>query len=169
GPGGARGDDAAEPALAGPEDDDAVAGRRRGDGRRPRQARGERIEHHRHGGGNPWIHLLHERVRAEIHVLRVPAPQIGRLGDVGIAVGAAARGAGARVEARAGRAAPAAVARAHGHAVALGHAPALARPGADLLDDAERLVAGDDGELHVLLGRGRRAFVLLVVAAADAA
>src|SRR5262252_8175627 len=94
---------------------------------------------------------------------------MGRLVHVGVAVGAAADAASPRLVPGAGGAPAAAVAGAHGDAIAFLDAPPLLRLSADLLDDAERLVAGDDGVLHVVLVHGRGAFVLLVVAAADAA
>src|SRR5215468_5028242 len=94
---------------------------------------------------------------------------MGWLVHVGVAVGAAAGAAGPRLVPGAGGAPAAAVAGAHGDAIAFRDAPPLLRVSADLLDDAERLVAGDDGVLHVVLVHGRGAFVLLVIAAADAA
>src|SRR5207248_7570845 len=75
----------------------------------------------------------------------------------------------ARLPAPARLALPAAVARAHGDPLALGHAPARARAGADLLDNAERLVSRDHGIRRVVLVLRLRALVLLVVAAADPA
>src|SRR5215468_6541033 len=94
---------------------------------------------------------------------------MGWLVHVGVAVGAAAGAAAPRLVPGAGGAPAAAVAGAHGDAIAFRDAPPLLRVSADLLDDAERLVAGDNGVLHVVLVHGRGAFVLLVVAAADAA
>src|SRR2546426_312832 len=74
-----------------------------------------------------------------------------------------------RLPARTRLAGAAAVARAHGDTVALDHAPARLRVSTQLFDDAERLVARDHriGRVVPVLGLG--AFVLLVVAAADAA
>src|SRR5207237_9194114 len=75
----------------------------------------------------------------------------------------------ARLPAPARLALSAAVARAHGHPIALAHAPARRRVSADLFNDAQRLVPGDHRIRRVVLVRRLRTFVLLVVAAADTA
>src|SRR5204863_8189894 len=110
---------------------------------------------------------LHHGIWREVHALGVAAPEMRRLVDVGVAVRAAARRAEARLPARARGAHPAAVPRAHGDAIALEDAPPLLRVRADLLDDAERLVTGDDRIRRVVLVPRLRALVLLVVAPAD--
>src|SRR6266478_2332687 len=140
-----------------------------GDRAGPRQARRQRVEHHGDAGGPPRVHLLHHRVRRQVHALGVAAPEVRRLADIGVAVGAAAPGTRARLPAPARLALSAAVARAHGHPIALAHAPARRRLSAYLFDDAERLVARDHGIRGVILVLRLRALVLLVVAAADAA
>src|SRR5262245_38746598 len=94
---------------------------------------------------------------------------MGRLADVGIAIGAAALGTRTRLPAPAGLTLTAPVARAHGDAIALGHSPACGRVAADLFDHAERLVARNDGIRRVVLVLRLRALVLLVVAATDPA
>src|SRR3989442_1460412 len=140
-----------------------------GDRAGPRQARRQRVEHHGDAGGPPRVHLLHHRVRRQVHALGVAAPEVRRLADIGVAVGAAAPGTRARLPAPARLAVSAAVARAHGDPIALAHAPARRRLSAYLFDDAERLVARDHGIRGVILVLRLRALVLLVVAAADAA
>src|SRR5438552_1707040 len=167
--GGARGDDAAETALTGAEDHHAVTRSGARDRGRPRQPGRERVEHHRDARGQRGAHLLHHRIRRQVHALGIAAPEMRRLADVRVAVGAAALGARARLPAAARLALSAAVARTHGHAVALTHAPPRRRTPSDLFDDAERLVAGNHRVRRVVLVLGLRALVLLVVAAADAA
>src|SRR5438045_6898804 len=169
GAGGARGDDAAKPALPGTQDHDAVTRPRAGNRAGPREPGRERVEHHRDAGRQRRVHLLHHGVRRQVHALGVAAPEVRRLADVGVAVGAAALGTRARLPASARLALSAAVARTHGHAVALAHAPPRRRIPSDLFDDAERLVAGNHRVRRVVLVLRLRALVLLVVAAADAA
>src|SRR5262249_25973041 len=167
--GGAGRDDGAEPALSGAQDDDTIPGPGAGNGGGPREPRGERIEHHRDSRRNLRVHLLEHGIGRQVHVLGVAAPELRRLVDVGVAVGAAPLAAEPRLPARTRLAAPAAVARPDGDAVTLAHAPSLSRVRPDLLDDAEWLVTGDDGERRVVFVGRLRTFVLLVVAAADAA
>src|SRR2546421_4061762 len=167
--GGARGDDATEAALAGTQDHHAVARPRAGNRAGPREPGRERVEHHRDAGRQRRVHLLHHGVRRQVHALGVAAPEVRRLADVGIAIGAAALGTRARLPAPARLALSAAVARAHGHPIALAHAPARARAAADLFDDAQRLVPRDHRIWRVVLVLRLRTFVLFVVAAADAA
>src|SRR5262249_48329441 len=83
--------------------------------------------------------------------------------------GAAAGAAGARLVPDAGGAAAAAIAGAHGDAIAPRDAPPLLHEGPDLFDGTERLVGRGGGVLRVVLGHWRGGLVLLVVAAADAA
>src|SRR5205085_2861272 len=126
------------------------------------------VEHHRDARGQRRAHLLHHRIGRQVHALGIAAPQLRWLADVGVAVGAAALGARARLPAAARLALPAAVARAYGDAIAFAHAPPRGRIPADLFDHAERLVAGNDRVRRVVFVLRLGAFVLLVVAAADA-
>jgi hypothetical protein len=109
GAGGPGGDDAAEPALPRAQDDDPIAHLRARDRARPREAGGEGIEHDGDARRDPRIHLLQDGVGAQVHVLGIAAPEGRRLADIGVAVGAAAPGTEARLPARAGLAAAAAV------------------------------------------------------------
>src|SRR5262249_54935131 len=129
----------------------------------------QRVEYHRDAGGNRRRHLLHHGIRRQVHVLGVPAPQMRRLADIRVAVGAAALGTRAWLPAPAPPPLPPALARAHGHPIALAHAPARGGASADLFDDAERLVTRNDGIRRVILVLRLRALVLLVVAAANPA
>ena len=64
-----------EPALPGPEDDDRLADAqpRHVDG--PAEAGADRVEQHGDLGRDVVRHPMHERVRIEVHVLRVAAPE----------------------------------------------------------------------------------------------
>ena len=116
-----------------------------------RGAGGERIEHHGTPGGDRRVHLFEHGVGREVHALGVTTPEVGWSAHVGVAIGATALGAGARLPARAGLAAPAPVTRSHGHSVALLHLPALPSASADFLDARERLMPRDDGVGRVVL------------------
>src|SRR5439155_4391838 len=105
--------------------------------------------------------------RVEVHIVRVRAPEAGRVGERDVAVPEETSGASSAhlvATTDAGRAVAAADDALDRHPIADVDAPALRRPVADPLDRAERLVAGNDGQPD-----GEHARILLGVAAADAA
>ena len=109
---------------------------------------------------------VQDGARVEVHVVGVRAPQAGRMRqrNVRVAEHAAAAAADLVAAIEAGAAVAAGDQHLDRDAVADVDAPALRRPVADLLDDAERLVSGN----HRIRDR-QHAGVLLGVAAADAA
>ena len=169
-PGGARRDHAGQPALPRAEDDDRVAKAQVGRRARPADARRERVEEHGDVGRDRCADRVQHRVRVQVHVLGVaaeqPRPDVGP--EQSVAVDAAPAAALRAVAGTAELALPAGDQRLDRDAVAGRHAPALGGALADLVDHAERLVAGDRrpaGPAHLV----KAPVVLLDVAAADPA
>src|SRR5207244_792321 len=109
---------------------------------------------------------VHDRERVQVHVLRVRAPERGRMRERHVAVPEHAAATAAELvapgDARTAVSAP--DQRLDADARADVHLPAPGGAVADALDHAERLVAGDDRQAD-----GQYARVLLGVAPADAA
>ncbi len=161
-----RGDDAGDASLAGAEDDDGLAWGelRHLDG--PAESCPNRVKQCRDLGCDLRRHAMHHGVRGQVYVRGVAAPEPGLQREWpeahdGDGLAAAAESVAA-LDAVA--AVPAGEHRLDGDSVASSDTPARGGDVADLVNDADGFVAGDRWQL-----RSKRALVLLVVAAADAA